>query len=69
MEKAAKDAGVSLSVPVTTGRGDASQEQTDADSFAPLEPRADGFRNYIHTKKTQFMQPEEALVDRAHLCG
>ena len=67
VEKAAKDAGVPLSVPVTTGRGDASQEQTDADSFAPLEPRADGFRNYIHTKKTQFMQPEEALVDRAHL--
>jgi catalase-peroxidase len=45
---------------------DASQEQTDAESFAPLEPRADGFRNYISSKR-QFMQPEEALVDRAQL--
>jgi catalase-peroxidase len=46
---------------------DASQEQTDVDSFAPLEPRADGFRNYLSTKKHQFMMPEEALVDRAQL--
>ena len=45
---------------------DASQEQTDAASFAPLEPRADGFRNYISGKQ-QFMMPEEALVDRAQL--
>ena len=45
---------------------DASQEQTDVDSFAPLEPRADGFRNYISGKQ-QFMAPEEALVDRAQL--
>jgi catalase-peroxidase len=45
---------------------DASHEQTDAASFAPLEPRADGFRNYISGKK-QFMMPEEALVDRAQL--
>ena len=45
---------------------DASQEQTDVASFAPLEPRADGFRNYV-SGKTQFMQPEEALVDRAQL--
>src|SRR5215472_17867024 len=45
---------------------DASQEQTDVDSFAPLEPRADGFRNYI-SGKHQFMMPEEALVDRAQL--
>src|SRR5690606_24905282 len=49
------------------GRMDASQEQTDVDSFAPLEPRADGFRNYINRNKTQFMMPEEALVDRAQL--
>jgi catalase-peroxidase len=46
---------------------DASQEQTDVESFAPLEPRADGFRNYINSKKHQFMKPEEALVDRAQL--
>src|SRR5205085_11643045 len=46
---------------------DASQGQTDAPSFAPLEPRADGFRNYINASTTQFMQPEEGLVDRAQL--
>src|SRR5947209_7301590 len=66
IEKAAKDAGVTVSVPFTPGRMDASQEQTDAPSFAPLEPRADGFRNYI-SGKMQFMAPEEALVDRAQL--
>ena len=67
VEKAAKDASVDVKVPFTPGRMDASQEQTDVDSFAPLEPRADGFRNYINGKKHQFMQPEEALVDRAQL--
>ena len=46
---------------------DASQDQTDVESFAPLEPRADGFRNYVNSKKHQFMKPEEALVDRAQL--
>jgi catalase-peroxidase len=66
IEKAAKDAGVNVEVPFTPGRMDASQEQTDIVSFAPLEPRADGFRNYISGKR-QFMQPEEALVDRAQL--
>ena len=66
IEKAAKDAGVDMKVPFTAGRADASQEQTDVQSFAPLEPRADGFRNYISGKQ-QFMQPEEALVDRAQL--
>jgi catalase-peroxidase len=66
VEKAAKAAGVNVKVPFTPGRMDASQEQTDVDSFAPLEPRADGFRNYT-SKKTQFMAPEEALVDRAQL--
>jgi catalase-peroxidase len=66
VEKAAKDAGVDAKVPFTPGRMDASQEQTDVPSFAPLEPRADGFRNYL-SGKPQFMAPEEALVDRAQL--
>ena len=66
IEKAAKDAGVEVKVAFTPGRMDASQEQTDVASFAPLEPRADGFRNYV-SGRTQFMKPEEALVDRAQL--
>jgi catalase-peroxidase len=66
VEKAAKDAGVSVTVPFAPGRMDATQEQTDAVSFAPLQPRADGFRNYIRNTH-QFMHPEEALVDRAQL--
>jgi catalase-peroxidase len=65
IEKAAKDAGTEVEAPFTPGRMDASQEQTDADSFAPLEPIADGFRNYRSGE--QFMAPEEALVDRAQL--
>lgn len=66
VEKAAKDAGVEVNVPFTPGRMDASQDQTEVTSFAPLEPRVDGFRNYIGSRK-QFMKPEEALVDRAQL--
>jgi len=67
VEKAAKAGGQSVVVPFTPGRTDASQEQTDAHSFAPLEPRADAFRNYVNDSKRQFMKPEEALVDRAQL--
>src|SRR5262245_57443353 len=63
--KAAKAAGHDGEGPFTPGRMDASQEQTDAPSFAPLEPLADGFRNYLSGR--QFMLPEEALVDRAQL--
>ena len=65
VEKAARDAGTLVEVPFTPGRMDASAEQTDAASFAPLEPTSDGFRNY--RRGEQFMAPEEALVDRAQL--
>jgi catalase-peroxidase len=65
IEKAARDGGIDLQVPFKPGRMDASQAQTDAESFAPLEPAADGFRNYL--RGPQLMAPEEALVDRAQL--
>ncbi|MCV7224409.1 catalase/peroxidase HPI [Mycolicibacterium elephantis] len=65
VEKAAKDAGFDVTVPFAPGRTDASQEQTDVESFAVLEPRADGFRNYIRpNEKTQV---ERLLVDRAYM--
>ena len=65
IEKAAKAAGYDIRVPFTPGRMDASQEQTDVHSFAPLEPAADGFRNYLRGK--QGLSAEELLVDRAQL--
>jgi len=65
IEKAAKAAGVDVTVPFTPGRMDASQEQTDVESFAALEPQADGFRNYLKTVYT--ISAEELLVDRAQL--
>lgn len=67
VEKAAKDGGHDVTVPFTPGRMDASAEQTDATSFAALEPRADGFRNYVNANRKQFLKAEEALIDRAQL--
>ncbi|MHA6297618.1 catalase/peroxidase HPI [Devosia sp. CAU 1758] len=67
LERAAHAGGQAVSVPFTPGRMDASLEQTDVASFAALEPRADAFRNYLGPRR--FMQPEEAMVDRAQLLG
>jgi catalase-peroxidase len=65
VEKAAADAGVTATVPFSPGRTDASQEQTDVDNFRWLEPRADGFRNYIQPGSK--LEPETLLVDRAYM--
>ena len=65
VEQAAKNAGFEVTVPFTPGRTDASQEQTDVNSFAVLEPVADGFRNYLKTRYT--VSAEELLIDRAQL--
>ena len=65
IEKAAKRAGYKIRVPFTPGRTDASQEQTDIESFSVLEPKADGFRNYM--KSNYSVLPEELLVDRSNL--
>ncbi|MBC06287.1 catalase/peroxidase HPI [Thalassospira sp.] len=67
VEKAAKDAGINITVPFAPGRGDATDEMTDADSFDVLEPLADGFRNW--SKKDYVVSPEEMLLDRAQLMG
>ncbi|WP_291822722.1 catalase/peroxidase HPI [Bosea sp. (in: a-proteobacteria)] len=67
VEQAAKAAGVAVEVPFAAGRGDATPEQTDADSFKALEPLADGFRNWAKTDYV--VSPEEMLLDRAQLLG
>ena len=67
VEKAAQDAGFAITVPFTGGRGDASADWTDAESFEVMEPKADGFRNYLHTKHS--VKTEELLLDRASLLG
>ncbi|HET9828326.1 MAG TPA: catalase/peroxidase HPI [Nocardioidaceae bacterium] len=67
VEKAARDAGVEVTVPFHPGRTDASQEQTDVESFAVLEPRADGFRNYL--REGEKLHPETLLVERAYMLG
>jgi catalase-peroxidase len=67
VEKAARDAGHDVTVPFLGGRGDATDAHTDADSFEPMEPFADGFRNYLKTKAQ--VRTEEMLIDRAHLLG
>ncbi|HMI22889.1 MAG TPA: catalase/peroxidase HPI, partial [Streptosporangiaceae bacterium] len=65
VEQAARDAGVTVEVPFTPGRTDASQDQTDTESFAALEPKADGFRNYLG--KVSRLPAEYLLIDRANL--
>ncbi|WP_228244251.1 catalase/peroxidase HPI [Porphyrobacter sp. GA68] len=65
VEKAARDAGFTVEVPFLGGRGDATEEWTDGESFEPLEPKADGFRNYLSTKHS--VKTEEMLLDRANL--
>lgn len=67
VEQAAKNAGITISIPFTAGRNDAAQEQTDIESFAVLEPHADGFRNYKKAKSGYMASAEEMLIDKAQL--
>jgi catalase-peroxidase len=67
VEQAAKEGGFNINVPFSTGRGDATDEMTDAESFAPLEPLADGYRNWM--KKDYVVSPEEMMLDRTQLMG
>jgi catalase-peroxidase len=67
VEKAIKNAGMNISVPFTPGRGDATAKMTDAESFEPLEPLADGYRNWL--KKDYVVSPEELMLDRTQLMG
>jgi catalase-peroxidase len=67
IEKAAKEGGYSVTVPFRPGRADASQEHTDVESFAVLEPQADGFRNYFKSSSRNIASAEEMLVDKAQL--
>ena len=67
VEQAAKAAGVDVNVPFSPGRGDATDEMTDAESFEPLEPLADGYRNWL--KKDYAVSPEELMLDRTQLMG
>ncbi|HET6699520.1 MAG TPA: catalase/peroxidase HPI [Nocardioidaceae bacterium] len=67
VERAAREAGVEITVPFAPGRTDATQEQTDVDSFAVLEPRADGFRNYLQPGEK--LSPETLLIDRSYMLG